>query len=138
MTGPPTVVDVDTSVVDVAKLMEARELGAVVVCDDQDRPQGMVTDRDLAVEVIAAGRDPAHTSAGELLLGTSVATVDESDSLEEAVKTMKERAVRRLPVMSGDRVVGLISQADVARVDDRLAGELIEVLSSARDNTARG
>lgn len=138
MTGPPVVVDATTSVVDVAKMMEARDLGAVIVCDDAGRPRGVVTDRDLAVDVIAAGRDPARTQAGDLLLGTKVATVEEDSLLADAVKTMKERAVRRLPVMSGGKVVGVVSQADIARVDDRLAGELIEVISHAQDNTARG
>jgi hypothetical protein len=76
MTGPPVVVDAATSVVDVAKMMEARDLGAVIVCDDAGRPRGVVTDRDLAVDVIAAGRDPARTQAGDLLLGTKVATVE--------------------------------------------------------------
>lgn len=138
MTRSPAIVDRATPVVEVAKTMESGDLGAVIVCDDDGRPCGVVTDRDLAVEVIAAERDPSRTAAGDLLLETTVATVEEDSTLEEAVKTMKERAVRRLPVMSEGKVVGVVSQADVARVDDRLAGELIEVLSFARDNTARG
>lgn len=138
MTGRPALVGRDAPVADVAKTMEADDLGAVIVCDENGHPCGVVTDRDLAVEVIGAGRDPSRTTAGDLLLGTKVSTVDQADSIEEAVKVMKERAVRRLPVMAGDQVVGVVSQADIARVDQRLAGELLEVISFARDNTARG
>lgn len=138
MTGRPALVGGDAPVADVAKTMEADDLGAVIVCGEDGRPRGVVTDRDLAVEVIGAGRDVSKTTAGDLLLGTKVATVDQDAPIEEAVKVMKERAVRRLPVMSGDQVVGVVSQADIARADQRLAGELVEVLSFARDNTARG
>lgn len=138
MTPDPTTADVDTSVVDVAKAMEADAIGAVVVCGEDGGPVGVITDRDLAVEVIAAERDPATTTVGDLLIGQPVVTARVDDDLEAAVKVMKEQAVRRLPVLDGDRVVGVVSQADVARLDPALVGELVEVISSAQDNTARG
>lgn len=138
MTARPAVVGRDAPVVEVAKMMEANDMGAVIVCDERGEPCGVVTDRDLAVEVIGAGRDPSRTTAGDILLETMVSTVPPDATLEEAVKVMKERAVRRLPVLSEGKVVGVVSQADIARVDEGLAGELLEVLSFARDNTARG
>lgn len=138
MTPDPTTASMDSPVVDVAKAMEADAIGAVVVCDATGSPMGVVTDRDLAVEVIAAGRDPATTAVGDLLVGQAVVTARVDDDLASAVKVMKEQAVRRLPVLDGDRVVGMLSQADIARRDPALAAELVEVVSSAHDNTARG
>lgn len=122
----------------VAKTMEAGGVGAVIVCAGGRRPLGAVTDRDLAVEVNAAEREPAETAVADLRGAVGVVTVDVDQSVDEAVKVMKERAVRRLVVVEDDQMVGVVSQADIARTDGRLAAELVEEVSSARDNTARG
>lgn len=139
MTDSPIIVDVDLGVVDIAKILEAESIGAVIVCDSDRRLQGMVTDRDLAVGVLAAGRDPSSTVAGDLLSGREVVTIGADDSVEEALTTMKEHAVRRLPVVDGHDIVGIVSQADLARQSDNTdVGGMVEVISQSDDNTARG
>lgn len=139
MTKDPVICDVSDSAVDIARRMERENIGAVIVCNPDERLQGMVTDRDLAILVIGKERDPAGTTAGDLVDGREVVTIGADDDLTLAVRTMKESAVRRLPVIDGDRVVGIISQADLAlHADETMVGELVEVISGAPDNTGRG
>lgn len=138
MTGSPELVTRDANVCHIAKTMEARSIGAVIVHDGAGSPLGVVTDRDLAIEVLAGERDPKRTTAGDLLTGHPVVCVEAGAAVGDALKVMKEHAVRRLCVLDGRSVVGVLSQADLARYDERLAGELVEVVSSARDNTATG
>jgi CBS domain-containing protein len=139
MTSSPHIMKVDDTAGDIAKVLAEEGIGAVVICNDENRLQGMVTDRDLTVEVIAKGKDPKTTKASELLDGTEVVTIGADDSVEEAVATMKSHAVRRLPVIDGTEVIGMVSQADIARAADRdLVGKLVEAISEAPDNTGRG
>lgn len=139
MTKDPVICDVSDSAVDIARRMERENIGAVIVCNPDERLQGMVTDRDLAILVVGKERDPAGTTAGDLVDGREVVTIGADDDLALAVRTMKESAVRRLPVIDGDRVVGIISQADLAlHADETMVGELVEVISGAPDNTGRG
>lgn len=139
MTPAPRIVDMSTSVIDIAKTLESEEIGAVIVCNSDRRLQGMITDRDLAVQVVGAGRDPHDVSAGDIVGEREVVTIGADDSIDLAVSTMKEHAVRRLPVIDGTDVIGIVSQADVARhLDGDQVGEMVESISEARDNTARG
>ncbi len=139
MTPNPRIVKVDDSADRIARVLAEENIGAVVVCNDQHRLQGMITDRDLAVEVVAKDRDPRTTRASELVNGREVVTIGADDSIDEAIDTMKAHAVRRLPVIDGDQVVGIVSQADIARVaKDKQVGRLVETISDAPDNTGRG
>lgn len=139
MTKDTVICDVGDSVVDIAKRMEAENIGAVIVCNSDQRLQGMVTDRDLAVLVIGGELDPSTCTAGDLVDGREVVTIGADDDLSEAMRTMKDHAVRRLPVIDGERVVGIISQADLAmHADETMVGDLVEVISGAPDNTGRG
>jgi CBS domain-containing protein len=139
MTSSPHIMKVDDTADTIAKVLADEGIGAVVICNDENRLQGMVTDRDLAVEVIAKGRDPQSTKASDLVDGTEVVTIGADDSIDEAISTMKQHAVRRLPVIDGTEVIGMVSQADIARAADRdLVGKLVEAISEAPDNTGRG
>ena len=139
MTADPRVVQVDASVREVAGILADENIGAVVVCNDDKRLQGVITDRDLAVEVVARDRDPSSTKAAELVDGREVVTIGADDSIEEAIRTMKEHAVRRLPVIDGTELVGMVSQADIARAaDETQVGALVEAISNASDNTGQG
>jgi CBS domain-containing protein len=83
------------------------------------------------VKVLAQGKDPGSTTAGELGEGKPV-TIGADDSVEEAINTMIEHKVRRLPVIDGHDLVGIVSQADVARhLGDEHVGKLVEAISSA-------
>lgn len=113
-----------------ARLMSEQDVGSLPVCGEDDRLKGMVTDRDIVVKVLAEGRDPKTVKAGELAEGKPV-TIGADDTIEEAIRTMKDHQVRRLPVIDGQELVGMLAQADVARnfPEDRV-GELVEFLSS--------
>jgi CBS domain-containing protein len=113
-----------------AQMMKDMGVGALPVCGEDDRLKGMVTDRDIVVECVASGGDPSSTTAGQLADGKPV-TIGADDSVEEALSTMAQHQVRRLPVIDGHRLVGIVSQADVARAlpEDKV-GELVEAISS--------
>jgi CBS domain-containing protein len=84
------------------------------------------------VKVVAAGLDPRSTTVGEVVRPTEVATIGADDSVEEALRTMKEHAVRRLPVIDGREVVGMVTQADVAtNLPEDKVGDLVEAISAA-------
>ena len=120
---------------DAARQMAADGIGALPVCDATGRLAGVVTDRDLAVKVVAEGRDPDSVRLGELLDGGEVVTIGADDSIDEAIRTMKDHAVRRLPVIDGQELVGMVSQADIARaMPDARIGDLVGAISSAPAN----
>jgi CBS domain-containing protein len=131
MTPEAKCVGEDDSILDAAKQMSALGVGALPICGRDDRLKGMLTDRDIVVKVLAQGRDPASTPAGELGEGKPV-TIGADDSVAEALETMKAHAVRRLPVIDGHELVGIVSQGDLARnVDEDEVGELVEAISAA-------
>jgi CBS domain-containing protein len=97
-----------------AQHMRERDIGALPICGDDDRLHGMLTDRDIVVKGLAAGLDPNTTTAGELARD-SVYYVDVNASIQEMLNVMEEHQVRRLPVMENDRLVGIVTEADIAR-----------------------
>ena len=123
-------VQASQSTLDAAKELADRDVGAMPICGDDDRLKGMLTDRDIVVKVLAQGKDPSSTKVSELAEGKPV-TIGADDSIEEALRTMSEHKVRRLPVIDGHDLVGIISQADIARnLDDEKTGDLVEAISA--------
>jgi CBS domain-containing protein len=130
MTGDAKCVGENDTVLDAARQLAELDVGAMPICGEDDRLKGMVTDRDIVVKVLAEGKDPSQTRAGELGEGKPV-TIGADDSVDEAVRTMKEHKVRRLPVIDGHRLIGMVSQADLARsIDESQVGDLVETISS--------
>src|SRR3954470_8486621 len=113
MTGGVECVQEDETVQDAARKMDQLGVGALPICGSDDRLKGMLTDRDIVVKVIAQGKDPASTRAGDLAEGKPV-TIGADDDLRELVRTMAQHKVKRLPVIDGHRLVGVVSEADVA------------------------
>ncbi|MFD5765966.1 CBS domain-containing protein [Streptomyces sp. NPDC127049] len=129
MTPDVTCVRSDESVVDAARRMAGRGVGALPVRGPGERLMGMLTDRDIVVRVIAEGRDPATCTAGELVRGELV-TVGSGDSLQRVLELMADRRIRRVPVVDGRVLVGIIAQADVARrLPDSTVGDLVAYVS---------
>ena len=129
MTSNPQCVRADETVETAARRMADLDVGALPICGTDDRLKGMITDRDIAVRVVAQGRNPATVTAGELAQGEAV-TIGADDPIDEALATMTQHQVRRLPVIDGHRLVGIIAQADVARaLPDPPVGALVEALS---------
>ena len=121
------------TVQEAAKKMADLDVGALPICGEDDRLKGMLTDRDIVVQALAQGKDPGSTKAGELGNGDGqTVTIGADDSIDEALRTMIDHKVRRLPVIDGKRLVGIISQADIAtNVDEEKVGELVEAISAA-------
>ena len=97
-----------------AQHMRELGVGALPICGDDDRLHGMITDRDIVIKCIAAGRDPNTTTAGELAEGSTYHVYADA-SIEEMLNVMEEHQVRRLPVIDDHRLVGMVSEADIAR-----------------------
>jgi CBS domain-containing protein len=131
MSGDCECIGENQSVADAAKKMAELDVGALPICGEDDRLKGMLTDRDVVVKVLAQGKDPGSTRAGDLGEGKPV-TIGADDSIQEAIKTMKDHKVRRLPVIDGHDLVGIVSQGDLAKnADEEQVGELVEVISEA-------
>jgi CBS domain-containing protein len=95
----------------------------------------VITDRDIITKVVAEGRDPAATRVIELADQREVVTIGADDPVDEAVATMKRYGVRRLPVIDGTDLVGMVSQADIARaLPDAQVRDLVGTISSAPPN----
>jgi CBS domain-containing protein len=119
------------TVVQAAKKMAELGVGALPICGEDDRLKGMLTDRDIAVKVLAEDKDPSSTRAGDLGEGKPV-TIDAADPVEDVLRTMKDNKVRRLPVIEEQRLVGIVSQGDLAtQVSGEQVGELVEAISAA-------
>jgi len=131
MTAGVECIGENDTVLDAAKRLAELNVGAMPICGEENRLKGMLTDRDIVVKVLAQGKDPASTKAGELGEGKPV-TIGADDSVEEALHTMADHQVRRLPVIDGHDLIGIVSQADLARsVDERKVGDLVEAISAA-------
>jgi CBS domain-containing protein len=133
MSDDCTCVGENETLLDAAKKLAQLDVGALPICGEDDRLKGMLTDRDIVVKALAQGRDPGSTRAGDLGQGDSeTVTIGADDSIDEALRTMIDHKVRRLPVIDGKRLVGIISQADIAtNVDEEKVGDLVEAISAA-------
>jgi CBS domain-containing protein len=119
---------------DAARKMRDLEVGALPICGEDEQLKGILTDRDIVVRCVAEGGDPATMRVAELAEGKPV-TIGADDSVEETLRTMKEHNVRRLPVIDGHELVGMVSQADVAKnLPEDKVGELVEAISAAAPN----
>lgn len=128
MTEAVDFVESSTTVADVAAKLASGGYGSLPVYDG-DRLVAMVTDRDIVVKVVAKGRDCATTTVGDLG-PMDVVTIGADDSVEQAMRAMSEHQIRRLPVLDGDKLVGIISQADVARHgNDSAVGNTVQAIS---------
>ena len=119
------------TVLDAAERLAELGIGSMPICGEDDRLKGMVTDRDIVVKVIAQGKNPSSTPVSELATQDEVVTIGADDSIDEALRTMSSHKVRRLPVIDGRELVGIISQADIARnIDEEKVGDLVEAIST--------
>ncbi len=129
MTENPRTVGANQTVIEAAQAMRDDDVGLVPVVEG-DRLVGTLTDRDIAIRVVAEGQDPHSTTVREVA-STDLVTVDPQQELGEALRLMAQHQVRRLPVVEEDgRLVGIVAQADVARHgDDSQTGQVVEAIS---------
>jgi CBS domain-containing protein len=113
MTADPLTVEATATVAEAALAMKGADVGPIPVIDKGGNLCGMLTDRDIAVRVVAEGLDPKTTKVGDLA-SLDLVTLSPDQSVEDAVRLMRERAVRRLPVVEGGTPVGIVSMGDLA------------------------
>ena len=131
MTTRPRAVEPQTSVREAARLMESEDVGSLPIVQDGARLVGVVTDRDIAVRVVGRGLDAEETTVADIA-SRDVVTLTPDDDLDDALALMAREQVRRLPVVvRDDELVGIVSQADVARSDakEKHVGEVVEAIS---------
>ena len=134
MTKDPSCCLPTDTVFDVAQLMKSEDVGPIPIVSDQQAMKlaGIVTDRDLALKVVAEGLDPKQTKIEEIMT-TGVQTCGPDDDINNVLRLMEQHHVRRVPIVDDDRLVGIIAQADVAtRIDEpEKTHEVVEEISKA-------
>ncbi len=129
MTENPRTVSPDDTIQNAAKIMRDEDTGVVPITERDKTVAGVITDRDIAIRAVAEGRD-GSTSVRDIA-SKDIVTIDPQQDLDEALQLMAKHQIRRLPVVEEDgRLVGIVSQADVARHgDDARTGEVVEQIS---------
>lgn len=129
MHGKASWVSADTPVNEVARIMQKDDIGALPV-GKEDRLVGMITDRDIATRVVAAGLDPQKTTAEEVM-SEGIVFCRTTETVEDAIHLMDQRKIRRLPVLDEKkRLVGMLSLGDISHATGReLSGELLHAVS---------
>lgn len=112
MTPSPRTLDAGASVQDAAKAMLDDDIGDVIVCDGET-VCGIVTDRDITIRSVAQGKDPGATKLGDIC-SRDLTALAPGDTVDDAVRLMRERAIRRIPVLEGGKPVGVVSIGDLA------------------------
>lgn len=118
-----------------ARLMRRHNLGVLPVCDDSGKLRGVVTDRDIVIRCVAGDLDPADTSIREIM-SRGITTCRMEDDADDVLRTMSANQIRRLPVVNGGHVVGMVSLGDLAR-RDTYSMEAAEALSDISSNIMR-
>lgn len=130
MTPNPTCVRTSDTVLDAARTMATEDVGALPICGEDDRLKGMLTDRDIVVKVLAEGKDPRAMHVSEVP-HDDIVTVMADDDVKAVLEIMKQHKIRRVPVLEGQDLVGIVAQADVARsLPDKAVGDLVDAVST--------
>ena len=112
MTKDPTTLDADATLVEAARIMRDEDIGDLIVLEN-DRIAGIVTDRDIVIRAVAEERTPEQTRVSQVY-SSEVTTLPPDASIDQAVTVMREKALRRIPVVENDRPVGIVSIGDLA------------------------
>jgi CBS domain-containing protein len=131
MTREVEVVSPETTLRDAAERMHSLDVGVLPVCD-KDRLVGVITDRDITVRATADGLDPFATQVGEIMSKDDLITCSEDEEIEAVAQKMRDKQVRRLPVLNQERrLVGIIALGDVAvdQGDRRESAEALTAIS---------
>jgi CBS domain-containing protein len=136
MTESPRAMNTADPVVDAARLMREDHVGSLPVVEE-GRLVGMITDRDIAMRVVAEGAEAETTQVGSVYTPEPVTVAPDAD-LAEALTLMARHQIRRLPVVEGTVLVGIITQADIAREEkEKTTGELVGAISEPSDTERR-
>lgn len=127
-----TCIQESETLADAARRMGELGIGALPICGPDDRLHGIITDRDIVVKCVARGKDPKTMTAGMLEQGKPV-TIDAGADSDEVLRAMEQHRIRRLPVVENHRLVGMISEADLARrLPEEQVGHFVEVVCAGQ------
>ena len=130
MTASPTVIAGDKTAVEAARTMTTENVGSLPVVDEQ-KLVGMITDRDLVINVLAKDLDPHKVPVADVATQDPV-SASPDESLDSALQRMADEQVRRLPVVEDGRLVGILAQADVSRTaQPESTGRMVEKISES-------
>jgi signal-transduction protein with cAMP-binding, CBS, and nucleotidyltransferase domain len=121
MSMDPITVPAEAGIATAARAMKESDIGDVLVLDDKDQVCGIVTDRDIVVRVVAEGLDPSETKLGDICT-RDLESVSPQNSVDDAVRLMSQKAIRRLPVIEDGKPVGIVSLGDLAITQDPDSG----------------
>jgi CBS domain-containing protein len=130
MTPKPVTLDAGSPVIEAARLMKQSDIGDVIVLDS-GKVCGVVTDRDIVVRVVSEGKDASSTKLADIC-SRDLVSISPDDALDEAIRLMRERAIRRLPVIEKGKPVGIVSIGDLAM--ERDADSALADISAAPGN----
>lgn len=129
MTPDPRCIGVNDALSIAAEIMAEHDIGCLPICGEDRKLKGMLTDRDIVIKAVALGLDPNTTAAGQFAEGRPV-TVSADDDVTVAIQRMQEHQLRRIPVIEDRRLVGILSQGDIARtLSSDKAGALVARIS---------
>ncbi|MEI5007441.1 CBS domain-containing protein [Streptomyces sp. NPDC087659] len=127
-----TCIQESETLADAARRMSELDVGALPICGPDDRLHGIITDRDIVVKCLAKGKDPKTMTAGMLEQGKPV-TIDAGADSDEVLQAMEQHRIRRLPVVENHRLVGMISESDLARrLPEEQVGHFVEAVCAAK------
>ena len=126
MTANPRTLSTGATAEEAARIMRDEDVGVVVVVGDGDEVRGVVTDRDIAVRVVAEGKAPTETTLADVASQEEIATLSPDDGVDDAIRLMREKKVRRVPIVEGGRAVGIVSLGDLA-VDQQPDSALADI-----------
>ena len=131
MTTDAQCIPEDQTLQDAARMMRDLDCGSLPICGNDGKLTGFITDRDIVVKCLAEGKDAREVRAGDLATGKPY-WVDADANVDEAINMMEEHQVRRLPVIKDHKLVGIISQGDIARnhYAEQRVGEMVEHISA--------
>jgi CBS domain-containing protein len=118
MTQNPCTIPKSAMLADAARAMRDKNIGGVVVTDDDGKLCGFVTDRDIVVRAVAQGQDPTKTTL-ESVCSKQIQSLSPNDSVDEAIKLMASKAVRRVPIIENGKAIGIVSVGDLAMARDK-------------------
>lgn len=125
MSKNPITASYSSTIIDIARIMRDHNIGSVIILDDYGKPVGIVTERDIVVKVLASGLDV--NNGVSKVMSKPLITVNPSTRIVDAAKIMVKRNIRRLIVMDGDKMVGIVTEKDILKV----APEIIDILLEA-------
>ncbi len=125
MSSPVITVKENATIEEAAKIISSHPIGALVVVDDSGKPTGIITERDIVMRVVAKNLLPSKVRVKEVMT-TPLVTIEPSMDLREVARKMSRLGVRRLPVMEGGELVGIVSSRDIAAITPELIDILLE------------